>query len=326
MPSKNKAQYPAYLAAFHNGSLEKLTKLTFKMLEACCICPRRCKVNRLKNELGFCKTGSRPRVYNFQAHQGEEPPISGTKGSGTIFFSGCNMRCVYCQNYVFSQAQEGRELDFEELADIMLKLQNMGCHNINLVTPTHIMPQILKALLIAIPKGLKIPLVYNTSGYELANIIKLLNGIIDIYLTDMRYGNDDMAITYSDALDYIRHNQEAASQMHRQVGVAQIDEQGILRRGLIIRHLVLPNGAAGTEQIMKFIAKNISPETYISLMSQYAPLYKAGQFKEISRRISHQEYDQARAIMQKYGLHNGWTQEGHGLDSFAGVNIKKAQY
>ncbi len=324
MPSKSNAPYPAYLTAFQNGTLEKLTKNTFKMLEACCICPRRCRVNRLKNELGFCKAGSRARVYSFQAHQGEEPPISGTKGSGTIFFSGCNMHCVYCQNYVFSQSQEGREMEPEELAGVMLKLQDMGCHNINLVTPTHVMPQILNALLIAIPKGLNIPLVYNTSGYELTNIIKLLSGIIDIYLVDMRYGDDAMAAKYSDAPDYTKHNREAVRQMQRQVGIAEIDRQGILRRGLIIRHLVLPGGVAGTEAIMKFIAKNISPETYISLMSQYTPLYKAAQFKEISRRISFKEYDEARAIMQKYGLHNGWTQEAHGLDSFAGVNIKNA--
>lgn len=323
MLNKNKA-YPAYLTAYHNGSLEKLTKLAFKMLESCSICPRRCKVNRLKNELGFCKTGVNPRVYSFQPHHGEEPPISGTNGSGAIFFSGCNMRCVYCQNYVFSQAQEGKELDSEELANVMVQLQNTGCHNINLVTPTHIMPQILKALFLAIPKGLKIPLVYNTGGYELASIIKLLSGIIDIYLMDMRYGDDDMAITYSYAPNYTKYNQESVKEMHRQVGIAEIDNQGIIKKGLIIRHLVLPDRVSGTDRIMKFIAKNISPETYISLMSQYTPLYKAGQFKEISRRISQQEYDEAEAIMQKYGLDNGWIQEGHGLDSFAGINIKPA--
>jgi putative pyruvate formate lyase activating enzyme len=206
--------------------LNKVIEKTFGLLESCCICPRKCKVNRLKGELGFCKTGLLPRVCSFMPHHGEEPPISGTKGSGTIFFSYCNMACVYCQNYEFSQIGQGREVDFEELAHFMLELQNLDCHNINLVTPTHVMPQILKALGIAIPKGLKIPLVYNTGGYELPEIIKHLSGIIDIYLPDMRYADSNMAIKYSSAPDYPRYNQESVKEMHRQVGVADIDKTG----------------------------------------------------------------------------------------------------
>jgi putative pyruvate formate lyase activating enzyme len=314
--------HPSYLSSYHNGSLNKLIKKTFSMLESCCICPRQCKVNRLKNEQGFCKTGLAPKVFSFMPHHGEEPPISGERGSGTIFFSHCNMACVYCQNYEFSQKEEGREVNFEELADFMLQLQDMACHNINLVSPTHIMPQILKTLALAIPKGLKIPLVYNTSGYELIEAIKLLEGIVDIYLPDMRYADTDIAIKYSNAPHYPKFNQQAVVEMHRQVGIAKLDEHGIIKKGLVIRHLVLPENIAGTDKIMEFIANKLSKDTYISLMSQYFPCYKASEFKNICRRISYSEYSNAQMLMQKYSLHNGWIQESHGLDRFAGINIK----
>ncbi|MBU4345785.1 MAG: radical SAM protein [Candidatus Omnitrophica bacterium] len=314
--------YPAYLKAGHNGTLKQLCEQARKMLESCSICPRRCKVNRLKGEQGFCKTGLLPKVCSFMPHHGEEPPISGERGSGTIFFSHCNMACTYCQNYEFSQLEEGREVEFEELAGFMLQLQDMGCHNINFVTPTHVMPQILQALIIAIPKGLKIPLVYNTGGYELAQVIKLLDGIVDIYMPDMRYADNDMAVKYSQAPDYPQYNQQALEQMHRQVGVADRDNAGIIRRGLIIRHLVLPQNISGTEKIMQFIAGKLSPEAYISLMSQYLPCYKAEEFPEINRRITSAEYEAAQKIMRACGLNNGWIQESHGLDRFAGTNIK----
>ncbi len=300
--------HPPYIDSYHNGTLEKIIKKAFAMLESCRLCPRKCKANRLKGQYGFCKTGSNPKLYSFMPHRGEEPPISGEKGSGTIFFSNCNTACVYCQNYEFSQRGEGREIEFQELAKIMLELQNMGCHNINLVTPTHIMPQILKALSIAIPKGLKIPLVYNTGGYELAGIINLLAGIIDIYLADMRYGDNETAMKYSSASDYQKYNQEAVKEMHRQVGIAEFDSHGIITKGLIIRHLVLPNGLSGTGKIMKFIAGELSADTYISLMSQYTPYYNAGRFNEISRKLAFKEYAEAQNIMQEYGLDNGWTQ------------------
>lgn len=317
--------YPAYLETDRNGKLDKIIKEAFRLLEACVLCPRKCKVNRLKDKRGFCKTGLKPIVYSFIAHHGEEPPISGKNGSGTIFFSNCNMNCVYCQNYEFSQAGEGgKEVDAEELAKIMLELQKIGCHNINFVTPTHIMPQILKALQLAIPKGLKIPLVYNTGGYELAQIIKLLDGIVDIYLPDMRYADSDTAIKYSNAPDYPKYNQEALQEMQRQVGIADIDDEGIIKKGVVIRHLILPNNISGTDTIMKFIAKELSEDTYISLMSQYMPCYKASQFKEIDRRITYREYEDAQKAMQKYGLYNGWIQESYGLDRFAGPNIKPA--
>jgi putative pyruvate formate lyase activating enzyme len=306
------------------SSLEKVASELYQMLESCSICPRACKVNRLKNELGYCKTGLKPKVFSFTSHHGEEPPISGTNGSGTIFFSNCNMACVYCQNYEFSQLGQGREVELSELAKIMLDLQKAGCHNINLVSPTHCLPQILKSLLLAIPQGLAIPLVYNTGGYELAQIIKRLEGIVDIYLPDMRYGDSKNAQLYSDAPDYPRYNQPSVKEMHRQVGIADMDKNGIIKKGLIIRHLVLPNNVSNTEKIMKFIAEEISPDTYISLMSQYLPYYRAGQFKDICRRLSEKEYKKAKEAMEEYGLSNGWVQESYGLERFAGVNIKPA--
>lgn len=316
--------YPAYLESYNNAKLKSAALEAFKLLEACSICPRLCKVNRLKNEKGFCKTGLKPKIISFMPHHGEEPPISGTRGSGTIFFSHCNMACVYCQNYQFSQEGEGREVEFEELADFMLQLQGMGCHNINLVTPTHVMPQILKALELAIPKGLKIPLVYNTGGYELPGVIRLLSAVVDIYLPDMRYGDSETAIKYSSAPDYPKYNQEAVKEMHRQAGVADFDENGIIKRGLIIRYLVLPNNISGTDKTMKFIANGLSKDTYISLMSQYAPYHKAARFKEISCRINFQEYEDAKSAMEESGLYNGWTQEEGGMERLAGTNIKSS--
>ena len=316
---------PSYLETFRNGGLKIAVEKTLKLLESCVICPRKCKINRLNNQTGFCKIGANARVYSFVAHHGEEPPVSGEFGSGTIFFAGCNMSCVYCQNYEFSQKDSpAKEVDSRELANIMLELQNSGCHNINLVTPTHVMPQILQSLLIAIPAGLKIPLVYNTSGYELPEIIKILEGIVDIYLPDMRYADNNSAIKYSSAPDYPEYNRQSVKEMSRQKGLARINETGIIEQGVIIRHLVLPDKASGTEEIMKFISRELSAETYISLMSQYMPCYKSDKFPELNRRISLREYEYAQEIMKKYRLHNGWTQESGGLDRFAGTNIKPA--
>ncbi|MFC1804761.1 radical SAM protein [Candidatus Omnitrophota bacterium] len=316
--------YPAYLNAYNNGTLDQLIEKSTLMLESCSICPRMCGVNRLKGELGFCKTGARARVCSFMPHFGEEPPVSGSRGSGTIFFSHCNMGCVYCQNYEFSQLGEGREVGKDELAKCLLDLQAEGCHNINFVTPTHVLPQILSALKIAAAGGLKIPIVYNSGGYELAKILKLLEGIVDIYMPDMRYADPAAAKKYSLAPDYPRYNREALKTMHRQVGIAKLDNQGIIIKGVIIRHLVLPDNISGTERIMKFIAGELSRDTYISLMSQYTPYHKAEKFPQLKRRISHEEYESAKVAMARYGLHNGWVQECGGLQRFAGVNIKPA--
>ncbi len=322
MPNNQKSDSPVYLEAHETGKLDKIIEKLNASLESCAICPRKCKVNRLNSKQGICRTGLKPKVYSYMAHQGEEPAVSGVRGSGTIFFSNCNMGCVYCQNYEFSQTGRGREVEPEELAKFMLELQGMGCHNINLVTPTHVLPQILKSLKIAILGGLKIPLVYNTGGYELPEIIQLLDGIIDIYLPDMRYSDDDAAIKFSNAPGYPEYNREAIKEMFRQTEPTQIDKEGLIRRGIIIRHLVLPNNVSGTEKIMKFIAEELSVDTYISLMSQYLPYHKAVGFKEIDRRLKLKEYEEAKEIMEKYGLSRGWVQESFGLERFAGVNIK----
>ena len=314
--------YPSYLKLYKSGELNAIIDKAFGLLQSCVICPRKCKVNRLKNEKGFCKTGLRAKVCSFMPHHGEEPPISGYNGSGTIFFSHCNMACVYCQNFEFSQMEEGKEVEAEELAGFMLQLQNLNCHNINLVTPTHVMPQILQALKLAVSQGLKLPIVYNTGGYELKGILKLLQGIVDIYLPDMRYADNEMAVKYSDAPDYATYNQEALREIHRQVGVAQIDEAGIIKKGVIIRHLVMPNNIAGTDKIMCFISRELSKDTYLSLMSQYYPCFKAEEFAGLSRRITQKEYKKAQSSMERYGLHNGWIQESGGLARFAGTNIK----
>ncbi len=316
------SNYPAYLKTAKSGKLRKVASMLFNSLQSCVICPRLCSVNRLENKVGFCKTKKLAKVYSFMAHHGEEPPISGNKGSGTIFFSHCNMGCVYCQNYEFSQLGKGREYTVNQLAKLMLDLQGLGCHNINLVTPTHVLPQILLSLELAITQGLKIPLVYNTSGYELTSTIELLDGIVDIYLADMRYADSAISQRLSKADDYPQCNQTAIKEMYRQVGGAEFLTSGLMKKGLIIRHLVLPNQCSGTDKIMQFIAKEISEDTYISLMSQYLPYYKASSFLEISRRLKAQEYEEAKKILEKYNLSNGWIQESYGCERFAGVNIK----
>ncbi len=294
-------------------SKEKLNErieAAYKLLESCRVCPRECGVNRLKNDkLGFCRSGLNPVIASVSPHHGEEPPLSGTKGSGTIFFANCNLRCVYCQNYPISQMGNGEERTPGELACQMLWVQEQGCHNLNLVTPTHFMPQILKALGIARERGFNLPVVYNTSGYDSLESLNLLDGIVDIYLPDMRYSDDKAALKYSIAPHYPEINRAAVKEMYRQVGNLALDENGIAKWGLIIRHLILPCGLSGTEKIMKFLAEEISKDVYISLMSQYFPAYKAHEFKELSRRITAVEYEEAYQIMQKYGLENGWVQE-----------------
>ncbi len=313
---------PSYLKSYQNGSLQEKAATLYSRLASCDICPRLCKADRLNNQTSFCKTGRKAKVYSYFCHHGEEPGISGTKGSGTIFFSNCNLRCVYCQNYEFSQTDKGKETGEEELACLMLKLQQEGAHNINFVTPTHNIPQILKALVLAIEKGLKIPLVYNSSGYDSLDTLRLLEGIFDIYLPDARYSNPQTSLKLSLAKDYWEINQQALKEMHRQVGSAQFNSDEIIEKGLLIRHLVLPNKLSGTEEIMNFIARELGTDTHISLMSQYFPCHKAKDYPELSRRLTLEEYQEAMDIMHSYGLHNGWVQDEQGLDRFAGTNIK----
>lgn len=292
-------------------------------LRRCAICPRRCGADRTGGKTGYCRALHNPVVYSYLPHHGEEPPISGAKGSGTIFFSHCNMRCAYCQNYYFSQLDKGEETSVEKLADMMLYLQAKGCHNINLVTPTHYIPQILISLEAALERGLDIPIVYNTSGYELAETIKLLDGIIDIYMPDMRYSDNGTAKRYSDADKYVEVNRPAVKEMHRQVGDLVIDEDGIAKRGLIVRLLVLPNGVSGAEETLRFIKRELGGNVYLSIMSQYYPTFKALGLGDISRGVTPEEYknvvDEARLLE----LNNGWLQEAPaGADpGFLGTNI-----
>ncbi len=290
--------------------LQKRIEAAYQLLESCRVCPRECGVNRLKNEKsGFCRSGLNPVISSVSPHHGEEPPLSGTKGSGTIFFTNCNLKCVYCQNYPISQLGTGAERTVGELACQMVWLQEQGCHNLNLVTPTHFMPQILKAISIARERGFELPVVYNTSGYESVEALRLLDGIVDIYLPDMRYADDAAALKYSGAPHYPEINRAAIREMFRQVGNLVLDQNGVATRGVIIRHLVLPGGLSGTERVMKFLAEEISKDVFISLMSQYFPAYKANENRDINRRISEKEYDEAYEIKMKYGLQNGWVQE-----------------
>src|SRR3989339_1269172 len=313
---------PSYLKAYQEGSLQKKAESLYKRLDSCDICPRLCKADRLNNQLGFCKTGKKAKVYSYFCHHGEEPGISGVKGSGTIFFSSCNLRCAYCQNYEFSQLDKGREVDPEELASFMLELQQEACHNINFFTPTHNIPQILKALVLAVEKGLKIPLVYNSSGYDSTETLRLLEGIFDIYMPDARYFDSQTASRFSQAKDYPAINQAAIKEMRHQVGVVKFSPDEIIEKGLLIRHLVLPNKLSGTEEIMAFIARELGTDTHISLMSQYFPCHKAKDYPELTRRLTLEEYQEAMNIMHSYGLYNGWTQDEQGLDRFAGIHIK----
>jgi putative pyruvate formate lyase activating enzyme len=280
------------------------------LLEECTGCPRECGVNRLKGEIGFCGIGRRPKVASFNLHTGEEPPISGVKGSGTIFFSGCNLRCRYCQNFPISQMRNGEEITTEKLAAMMLHLQSKGSHNVNFVTPSHVVPQILEALLLARERGFDLPLVYNTSGYDAIGSLQLLEGIIDVYLPDMRYSDDRTAARLSSVEDYVEVNRKAIIEMYRQVGNLRVDEQGLAKKGVIIRHLILPDNQAGSEPTFRFIREEISDQVRVSLMGQYFPSFRAGECVSIDRKITPEEYESALNSFFDSGLSRGWIQEG----------------
>jgi putative pyruvate formate lyase activating enzyme len=260
-------------------------------------------------ELGECGQSDRIKISSANLHFGEEPPISGHNGSGTIFLTSCNLKCVYCQNYPISQMQNGREASPLTLVDSMLRLQEYGAHNINFVTPTHFNAQIADVIVTARERGLKIPIVYNSSGYDKVDVLKALEGLIDIYMPDMRYGDENAAGCYSSAPDYPEVNRQAIAEMHRQVGDLEMDDNDVATKGLLIRHLVLPNKLSGSEEIFKFISEKISTDTYISLMSQYFPAFKANEYPQISRRITKKEYAIAKRLMEKYNLSNGWFQD-----------------
>jgi len=296
---------PAYARLEAEGELARRIEEAYGMFEQCTLCPRRCGVNRLKGEQGFCRASAQLVIYTAQPHFGEELSLVGNHGSGTIFFSNCNLRCVFCQNWPIAHEGRGKVCDDEALARMMLKLQKIGCHNINLVTPTHVMPNILNATRIALKKGLRIPLVYNTSGYERVEIIKLLDGIVDIYLPDMKYMDPHQAARYSSgAADYPEVTKQAVIEMHRQVGVHQVDKRGVAWRGLMIRHLVMPNRVAGTEQFAQWVAANLPKNTYVNIMAQYRVEYKAYDYPQIARGITVQEFLEAMQWAEHYGLTN----------------------
>lgn len=293
----------AYVKLMAQGELEGRVVEAREMLEKCHLCGRECGVNRLEGVKGaVCRTGKKALVSSFNAHFGEEDPLVGNNGSGTIFFTNCNLKCQYCQNYDISQMGEGREVESEELAAMMLHLQDRGCHNVNFVSPTHVIPQILEALLIAAERGLRVPLVHNTGGYDSLEALRLLDGVVDIYMPDMKYSDPEAALKYSKVKKYPEVNQAAVREMHRQVGDLVLDENGVALRGLLVRHLVLPNGLAGTREIVESLAEEISPETYINIMAQYRPMYKAREYPEIDRCPSPDELQEALDLALEAGL------------------------
>jgi putative pyruvate formate lyase activating enzyme len=289
----NNNQYPSYFTLLASGELEKRIKSAHSLLSDCTLCPWDCGVDRIKGEMGECQTDSTARVYSYMPHYGEELPLRGRHGSGTIFFSGCNMHCQFCQNADISQDIYGMLVNADKISAMMLDLQARGCHNINLVSPTHVIPQILDALLIAAQKGLRLPLVYNTGGYDAINTLELLDGIIDIYMPDMKYADAGIAKKYSLIPDYPYHNQKAVKEMYRQVGDLELDNNGIAARGLLVRHLVLPHNISGTKGVMANLARDISTNTYVNIMDQYRPEYHVRQFPELFRRTSVVEFQTA---------------------------------
>ena len=272
------------------------------MLAECCLCPRHCGVNRLIGESGKCRTTSQAMVSSYGPHFGEEAPLVGRHGSGTIFFTFCNLRCIFCQNYSISQLGEGSVVGSEELAKMMLSLQAKGCHNINLVSPTHVVPCILEALELAASDGLCLPLVYNTGGYDSVETLELLDGVVDIYMPDMKYSAEKTAEQLSGIKGYPQANQAAVKEMHRQVGDLQLDESGVAQRGLLVRHLVLPNRLAGTEEVVRFLAQEISTNTYLNIMAQYRPCYKAFDIPQLARPLNRQEFSEAIDLAHQQGL------------------------
>lgn len=292
---------PAYLRLPPNVLADKIGEAA-EILRECTLCPRQCRVDRTSDQRGFCRTGDKPFISSYGPHFGEEKPLVGRFGSGTIFLGNCNLGCFFCQNYSISHLGEGIEISFEKLAEIMLSLQTQGCHNINFVTPTHQMPMILKSLLIASKKGLRLPIVYNCGGYESLHAIEMLDGIVDIYMPDFKYMDPVMALNYSEAEDYPESAKAAIKEMQRQVGDLVTDQRGIAMRGLLVRHLVLPEGIAGTAGIVKFIAEEISKNTYLNIMDQYHPCFKASEHPPLNRCVTQQEYADAIQLAVDAGL------------------------
>jgi len=304
---------PGYIALYQSGELERRAESLEARLSSCDICPRECGVNRRENELGVCHSARLPIVSAVCAHHGEEPAISGSRGSGAVFFGNCNMRCVYCQNHQISQdweRQQSKEMDCRTLAERMLYLQDeLGCHNINFVSPSHFVPQLVRAVLEAVPMGLRLPLVYNTSSYDSVKSLRELDGIINIYLADLRYASNKWARKFSQAPDYVERARVAIKEMYRQVGELVMDDEGIAQRGLIVRHLILPNRLANSEESLTWLVGELSPKVTVSIMSQYFPAHRASRIPLLSRTISLSEYSEVIRLLDRLEIENGWLQE-----------------
>jgi len=296
-------QEPSYLKLHAQGLLQRRVDQALSRLTHCELCPRECGVDRTKGEKGFCRTGRYAVVSSYNPHFGEESPLVGTGGSGTIFFTHCNLLCVFCQNYEISHQGMGDEVGPQILGRMMVQLQNWGCHNVNFVTPSHVVPQILEALPVAIELGLRVPLVYNTGGYDKVETLRLLEDVFDIYMPDIKFMDPQVAKRFCKAPDYPEVVREAVKEMHRQVGDLLLDERGIAYRGLLVRHLVMPHGLAQTPQVMKYLADEISPNTYVNIMDQWRPCGEAHLHPDLSRRISRQEYEEALEAARSVGLH-----------------------
>ena len=297
--------YPSYLALYESGELSGRVEKARELSRRCVLCPRVCMADRLKGEVGECGVGRYAPLSSYGPHFGEESVLRGWRGSGTVFFAGCNMRCVYCQNYEISQLKFGREVSPEELASVFLDVQAMGCHNLNLVTPSHVVWQILEALLIAVERGFKLPIVYNTSSYDSLQSLRLLDGVVDIYMPDLKYSDSKAAEKYSGVKNYWEVARKAVKEMYRQVGDLIIGEDGLAKRGVLIRHLVLPNDVAGSKRVMEFIAGELSKDAWVNIMEQYYPTYRAWEYPEISRRITPEEYWEVVEYAASLGIHRG---------------------
>ncbi|HBX23163.1 MAG TPA: radical SAM protein [Desulfotomaculum sp.] len=283
--------------------LQSRARKAAALLEKCAVCAHCCGVNRRADEVGLCRAGGRAVVSSYGPHMGEESVLTGSRGSGTIFFGYCNLACKFCQNYELSHQGEGDEVTGGELAEIMQQLQRMGCHNINLVSPSHYVPQILEALVLALDGGLRLPVVYNTGGYDALPVLRLLDGLVDIYMPDIKFGDDKTAEKYIGAPGYFTMARRAVLEMHRQVGDLKIDGRGLAVRGLLVRHLVMPDGLAGTAAVMSFLADEISPDTFVNIMSQYHPAHEAFHYPELSRRVNKEEFQAAVRLAREAGLH-----------------------
>ena len=301
--------YPSYLKLYETGELAHRAEVAWEIQKQCTICPQNCRCNRVAGKTGVCRSGTEAIVASWNVHRREEPPISGTRGAGTIFFGYCQARCTYCQNFSLSQGGLGHRVGPERLADMMLYLQKKRCHNLDFVTPTHFVPQILAALVVACGKGLRLPIVYNCAGYENLETLKLLDGVVDVYLPDAKYSDNKNALRTSKMPRYVDHNQVTLREMHRQVGPLQLDEEGIAHRGLLIRHLVMPEDISGPREVLRWIAEELGPDTPVSLMDQYFPAWKAVNDPVLNRRLTWTEYRAAIDALEEFELDAGYVQE-----------------